>query len=70
MTSSFSNILLDNSFNFDYPPDIYPTSFIKNIVTPQVNNTTPKSVSCMENLIDEKYDKIKNVKQPSTNSFK
>ena len=65
MTSSFSNILLDNSFNFDYPPDIHPTPFIKNIVTPQVNNTTPKSISCMEKFIDEKYDKIKNVKQPS-----
>ena len=65
MTSSFSNILLDNSFNFDYPPDIHPTPFIKNIVTPQVNNTTPISISCMEKFIDEKYDKIKNVKQPS-----
>ena len=65
MTSSFSNILLDNSFNFDYPPDIHPTPFIKNIVTPQVNNTTPKSISCMEKVTDEKYDKIKNVKQPS-----
>ena len=65
MTSSFSNLLLDNSFNFDYPPDIHPTPFIKNIVTPQVNNTTPKSISCMEKFIDEKYDKIKNVKQPS-----
>ena len=65
MTSSFPNILLDNSFNFDYPPDIQPTPFIKNIVTPQVNNTTPKSISCMEKFIAKKYDKIKNVKQPS-----
>ena len=65
MTSSFSNILLDNSFNFDYPPEIHPTPFIKNIVTPQVNNTTPKSIWCMEKFVDEKRDKIKNVKQPS-----
>ena len=61
MASSFSNILLDNSFNFDYPPDIHPTPFVKNIVTPQVNNTTPKSISCMEKFIDETYDKSKNV---------
>ena len=71
MTSSFANLLLDNSFKFDYPPNIQPTLRTKNVVTPQVNNTSPESISCMEKFIEEKYDKIKNVKQPFfTNSLK
>ena len=65
MASSFKNILLDNSFNFGYPPDICPTPTMNNQVTPKFKNTTPQSIADMEKFIDEKYKIIKNIKQTS-----
>ena len=65
MTSSFKNILLDNSFNFDYPPGICPTPAMNSQVAPKLKNTTPKSIAGMEKFIDEKYETIKNIKQTS-----
>ena len=62
MTSPFKNILLDNSFNFDYPPDICPTPAMNSQVTPKLKNTTPQSMAGMEKFIDKKYEIIKNTK--------
>ena len=65
MRSSFKNILLDNSFNFDYPPDICPTPAMNSQVTPKLKNATPQKIVGIEMLIAEKYEIIKNIKQTS-----
>ena len=65
MKSPFANILLDNSFNFDYPPNIQPTPAINTYVTPTIKATPTESISCTEKFIDEKFEKIKNAKHSS-----
>ena len=64
MTSSFKNILLDNSISFDYPPDNCQSPSINQILTPIKSNTS-QSISVMEKFIDDKYESIKKVKQTS-----
>ena len=64
MTSSFKNILLDNSISFDYPPDNCQSPSINQILTP-IKSNTPQSISVMEKFIDDKYESIKKVKQTS-----
>lgn len=69
MTSSFKNILLDNSFSFDYPPDNCQSLSINQILTP-IKSNTPRSISVMERFIDDKFESIKKVKQTSNVSPK
>ena len=64
MTSSFKNILLDNSISFDYPPDNCQSPSINQILTP-IKSNTPQSISVMEKFIDDKYESINKVKQTS-----
>ena len=72
-SSSYKNILLDNSWSFEYPPDIYPTPVVKSIETPKVSKmATPdvssNSISTLEKFIDEQYEN--NTKVKDTQSVK